>query len=175
MEYFSKLTIDKKRKILILNEEALQSLDADSGNAKIVILAPLKEEGADEKAIYLINVNGSNIGSDKEEDKYLQEVFPLDKVRSIEIINDEELYGLITISDEVINSFEKVFGKSSEEFKLAYQENVVGDMKSVKDIYGVNGIYHKITKLTFKKNVIGKSSDVENVEEIVKLTKTETV
>jgi len=70
MEYFSKLTIDKEKKILILNEEALQSLDADSGNAKIIILAPLKEEGADEKALYLINVKGSSIGSDKEENKY---------------------------------------------------------------------------------------------------------
>lgn len=175
MEYFSKLTIDKEKKILILNEEALQSLDADSRNAKVVLLAPLKEEGADEKALYLINVKGSSIGSDKEEDKYLQEIFPLDKVRSIEIINDEEPYGIISISDDVIKSFEKVFGDKTEEFKLAYQENVVGDMKAIKDIYGVNGIYHKITKMTFKKNVIGKSNDVESVEEIVKLTKTETV
>jgi len=175
MEYFSKLTIDKEKKILILNEEALQSLDADSGNAKIIILAPLKEEGADEKALYLINVKGSSIGSDKEENKYLQEIFPLDKVRSIEIINDEEPHGIVSISDDVIKSFEKVFGDKAEEFKLAYQENVVGDMKALKDIYGVNGIYHKITKMTFKKNVIGKSNDVESVEEIVKLTKTETV
>lgn len=172
MEYFSKLTIDKKKKVLILNEEALQSLNADAEESKLLILAPLKEEGADEKTIYLININGSNIGSEKEEDKYLLDIFPLDKIRHIKLIKDEdETSGIISITDDVIESFEKVFGTTTDTFKLAYQENVVGDMRSIKDIYNISGTYHKITRTSFKKNVIGKSTDVEQVEEIVKLKK----
>lgn len=172
MEYFSKLTLDRNKKILILNEEALQSLDADAGKSKVLLLCPLKEEGAEEKSIYILNVDGSTIGSDKEDDKYLQEVFPLDKVRSIVVSdNDEATIGTISITKEVIDSFDKVFNKKDTEFKLVYQENIIGDMKSIKEIYDVNGIYHKITKVSYKKNTIGKSSDVENVEEVVELKK----
>lgn len=174
MEYFSKITIDRDRKVLILNEEALQSLNADAGNAKIIIVAPLKEEGADERSLYLLNVTGSNIGSEKEEDKYLLDIFPLEKVRMVEVIVDDETgdtTGIIKISDDVVKLFDKLFGTTSNSFKLVYQENVVGDMKSIKDIYNVEGTYHKIARTSFKKNVIGKSTDVDYVEEIVKLKK----
>lgn len=172
MEYFSKLVIDRKKKVLFLNEEALQSLNADAEEAKLLIVAPLKEEGADEKTLYLINITGTNIGSEKEEDKYLLEIFPMDKIRKIKLVKDEdEVSGVIPIDDAAIESFDKVFGATTDTFKLAYQENVVGDMKSVKDIYNISGTYHKITRTSFKKNVIGKSTDVDEVEEIVKLKK----
>lgn len=156
--YFSKLTLNREDKTLILNDLALQSLNADEGNSKIIIVCPLKEEGAEEKSIYIINIDGSPIGSTKEEDKYLQEIFPLDKIRKVDLIenNNEETTGVINITNDVIDSFNKVFGKKDTEFKLVYQENVIGDMKSVKDIYDVTGVYHKITRVAYKKNVIGK-------------------
>lgn len=170
MEYFSKLELDRKRKLLILNEEALQSIDADAGDPKFIIVAPLKEEGAEENCLYLINVTGSSITSNKEEDKYIKEFVPESKVRTVIIKEEEnETYGVVTIDDDVISSFDKVFKSDINTFKLAYQENAIGDMKSFKEMYDLKGTYHKIVKPTFKKNVIGKANDVEQVEEIINL------
>lgn len=170
MEYFSKLTLDRESKQIILNEEAVQSIDADAGDAKIIFIAPLKEEGADEHCLYILNVSDSTIVSEKEEDSYIREIVPVEKLRKV-VINEEDNTGTIKIDDDTVKSFNKVFGESIKEFKLAYQESVVGDMKSFKDMYDVKGIFHKITKPTFKKSVIGKSTDVENIEEVINLKK----
>ena len=170
MEYYSKLTLDREKKILILNEEALQSIDADAGDAKVILVAPLKEEGAEENNIYIINVTNSTVASDKEEDKYIREFVPADKVRTVTIKDEEnEIYGIVSIDDETIKSFDKVFKSNVSDFKLAYQENVVGDMKSFKEMYDLKGIYHKIVKPAFKKSVIGKTNDVDQIEEVINL------
>jgi hypothetical protein len=172
-DYFSKISIDREKKQFILNEESLQSLDADSGSVSVIVVAPIKEEKAEEKTIYIINTAGSNIGSDKKEDEYLREIFPPEKVRKVTIIKNEdgENVGIVDISDDIIASFNRIFGETAVDMKLVYQESVSGDMKSLKDIYNIKGIYHKISKLSFKKNVIGKSSDVDNIEEVVQIKK----
>ena len=171
MEYFSKLELDRKKKVLILNEEALQSIDADAGNAKVILVAPLKEEGGEENCIYLINITDSVVASEKEEDKYIRELVPIASVRDVIVKEEDETYGVIAITDEIISSFDKLFKSATSTFKLAYQEVTTGEMKSFKEMYDLKGIYHKIVKPTFKKNMIGKTTDVEQIEEVINLKK----
>lgn len=185
MEYASKLTIDRDRKKFIFNEEAIQSLDADSGNAKMIIIAPIKEvvdsketpsdnitifknEG-EEKAIYIINVTGSNIApaDGKADSSYMSDLFPKEKIRNVELSEDGTT-AEISIDDTTIESINKMFGVSTKELKLQYQENVVGDMKTLKETFDIKGVYHRFSKVTSKKNVIGKNED-EIAEKIVKL------
>ena len=161
-----------------MNEEAIQSLDADAKGSKVIVVAPIKDEAqvskskkeGNEKAIYIINIAGSYIIRDTEDDSdksYIKELFPKEKLRDV-VMSEDESSATISITDDVIDSINKMFGESTKELKLQYQENVVGDMKTLREVFGVKGIYHRLSKVTSKKNVIGKNVD-EITDKVVKL------
>ena len=68
MEYTSKIKIVKDKKIVLFNEEAVQSLNLDATGSKIIFVITLKDETEDNKdnresSIYIVNAKNSNLES----------------------------------------------------------------------------------------------------------------
>jgi len=168
MEYSSKIKIIKDKKIILFNEEAVQSLNLDASGAKVMFVVTLKEETENNKdnresSIYVVNIKGSSLESNIE---MLKEYVAPEMLRSV-TVNDDGT-AIIKIDDNALSVFEKLF-KNENELKILYQENLTGELKLLKDSYDINEVFHKVSKVNTKRNIIGKGSEVQSVEKIVKI------
>ena len=168
MEYSSKIKIIKDKKIILFNEEAVQSLNLDASGAKVMFVVTLKNETENNKdnresSIYVVNIKGSSLESNIE---MLKEYVAPEMLRSV-TVNDDGT-AIIKIDDNALSVFEKLF-KNENELKILYQENLTGELKLLKDSYDINEVFHKVSKVNTKRNIIGKGSEVQSVEKIVKI------
>lgn len=168
MEYSSKIKIIKDKKIILFNEEAVQSLNLDASGAKVMFVVTLKNETENNKdnresSIYVVNIKGSSLESNIE---MLKEYVAPEMLRSV-TVNDDGT-AIIKIDDNALSVFEKLF-KNEDELKVLYQENLTGELKLLKDSYDINEVFHKVSKVNTKRNIIGKGSEVQSVEKIVKI------
>ena len=168
MEYSSKIKIIKDKKIILFNEEAVQSLNLDASGAKVMFVVTLKEETENNKdnresSIYVVNIKGSSLESNIE---MLKEYVAPEMLRSV-TVNDDGT-AIIKIDDNALSVFEKLF-KNENELKILYQENLTGELKLLKDSYDINEVFHKVSKVNTKRNIIGKGDEVQSVEKIVKI------
>lgn len=168
MEYTSKIKIVKDKKIVLFNEEAVQSLNLDATGSKIIFVITLKDETEDNKdnresSIYIVNAKNSNLESNIE---LLKEYISPEMLREVHISEDGS--GYIEVSNNVISTFDKLF-KDNEELKILYQENITGELKMFKDSYNINEVFHKVAKLNTKRNIIGKDDEQKSVEKVIKI------
>ena len=168
MEYSSKIKIIKNKKIILFNEEAVQSLNLDASGAKVMFVVTLKEETENNKdnresSIYVVNIKGSSLESNIE---MLKEYVAPEMLRSV-TVNDDGT-AIIKIDDNALSVFEKLF-KNEEELKILYQENLTGELKLLRDSYDINEVFHKVSKVNTKRNIIGKEDEIQSVEKVVKI------
>lgn len=168
MEYSSKIKIIKDKKTILFNEEAVQSLNLDASGAKVMFVVTLKDETENNKdnresSIYVVNIKGSSLENNIE---MLKEYIAPEMLRSV-TVNDDGT-AIIKIDDNALSVFEKLF-KNEDELKVLYQENLTGELKLLKDSYDINEVFHKVSKVNTKRNIIGKGSEVQSVEKIVKI------
>ena len=168
MEYSSKIKIIKDKKTILFNEEAVQSLNLDASGAKVMFVVTLKEETENNKdnresSIYVVNIKGSSLESNIE---MLKEYVAPDMLRSV-TVNDDGT-AVIKIDDNALSVFEKLF-KNEDELKILYQENLTGELKLLKDSYDIFEVFHKVSKVNTKRNIIGKGDEVQSVEKVVKI------
>lgn len=168
MEYSSKIKIIKDKKTILFNEEAVQSLNLDASGAKVMFVVTLKDETENNKdnresSIYVVNIKGSSLESNIE---MLKEYVAPEMLRSV-TVNDDGT-AIIKVDDNALSVFEKLF-KNEDELKVLYQENLTGELKLLKDSYDINEVFHKVSKVNTKRNIIGKGSEVQSVEKIVKI------
>ena len=168
MEYTSKIKIVKDKKIILFNEEAVQSLNLDATGSKIIFVITLKDETEDNKdnresSIYIVNAKNSNLESNIE---LLKEYISPEMLREVHISEDGS--GYIEVDNNVISTFDKLF-KDNEELKILYQENITGELKMFKDSYNINEVFHKVAKLNTKRNIIGKDDEQKSVEKVIKI------
>lgn len=168
MEYSSKIKIIKDKKTILFNEEAVQSLNLDASGAKVMFVVTLKDETENNKdnresSIYVVNIKGSSLESNIE---MLKEYIAPEMLRSV-TVNDDGT-AIIKIDDNALSVFEKLF-KNEDELKVLYQENLTGELKLLKDSYDISEVFHKVSKVNTKRNIIGKGSEVQSVEKIVKI------
>lgn len=168
MEYSSKIKIIKDKKTILFNEEAVQSLNLDASGAKVMFVVTLKDETENNKdnresSIYVVNIKGSSLESNIE---MLKEYIAPEMLRSV-TVNDDGT-AIIKIDDNALSVFEKLF-KNEDELKVLYQENLTGELKLLKDSYDINEVFHKVSKVNTKRNIIGKGGEVQSVEKIVKI------
>lgn len=168
MEYSSKIKIIKDKKIILFNEEAVQSLNLDASGAKVMFVVTLKNETENNKdnresSIYVVNIKGSSLESNIE---MLKEYVAPEMLRSV-TVNDDGT-AIIKIDDNALSVFEKLF-KNENELKILYQENLTGELKLLKDSYDINEVFHKVSKVNTKRNIIGKGDEVQSVEKVVKI------
>ena len=168
MEYTSKIKIVKDKKIILFNEEAVQSLNLDATGSKIIFVITLKDETEDNKdnresSIYVVNIKNSNLESNIE---LLKEYVSPEMLREVHISEDGS--GYIEVDNNVISTFDKLF-KDNEELKILYQENITGELKMFKDSYNINEVFHKVAKLNTKRNIIGKDDVQTSVEKTIKI------
>lgn len=168
MEYSSKIKIIKDKKIILFNEEAVQSLNLDASGAKVMFIVTLKEETENNKdnresSIYVVNIKGSSLESNIE---MLKEYVAPEMLRSV-TVNDDGT-AIIKIDDNALSVFEKLF-KNENELKILYQENLTGELKLLKDSYDINEVFHKVSKVNTKRNIIGKEDEIQRVEKVIKI------
>lgn len=168
MEYSSKIKIIKDKKTILFNEEAVQSLNLDASGAKVMFVVTLKDETENNKdnresSIYVVNIKGSSLESNIE---MLKEYIAPEMLRSV-TVNDDGT-AIIKIDDNALSVFEKLF-KNEDELKILYQENLTGELKLLKDSYDINEVFHKVSKVNTKRNIIGKGDEVQSVEKVVKI------
>lgn len=168
MEYSSKIKIIKDKKTILFNEEAVQSLNLDASGAKVMFVVTLKDETENNKdnresSIYVVNIKGSSLESNIE---MLKEYVAPEMLRSV-TVNDDGT-AIIKIDDNALSVFEKLF-KNEDELKILYQENLTGELKLLKDSYDINEVFHKVSKVNTKRNIIGKGDEVQSVEKVVKI------
>jgi len=168
MEYTSKIKIVKDKKVILFNEEAVQSLNLDATGSKIIFVITLKDKTENNKdnresSIYVVNVKNSNLESNIE---LLKEYISPEMLREVHISEDGS--GYIKIDDNVISTFDKLF-KDNEELKILYQENITGELKMFKDSYNISEVFHKVAKLNTKRNIIGKDDEQKSVEKVIKI------
>lgn len=168
MEYSSKIKIIKDKKTILFNEEAVQSLNLDASGSKVMFIVTLKDETENNKdnresSIYVVNIKGSSLESNIE---MLKEYVAPEMLRSV-TVNDDGT-AIIKIDDNALSVFEKLF-KNENELKILYQENLTGELKLLKDSYDINEVFHKVSKVNTKRNIIGKGGEVQSVEKVVKI------
>lgn len=168
MEYSSKIKIIKDKKIILFNEEAVQSLNLDASGAKVMFVVTLKDETENNKdnresSIYVVNIKGSSLESNIE---MLKEYVAPEMLRSV-TVNDDGT-AIIKIDDNALSVFEKLF-KNEDELKILYQENLTGELKLLKDSYDINEVFHKVSKVNTKRNIIGKEDEIQRVEKVIKI------
>ena len=168
MEYSSKIRIIKDKKTILFNEEAVQSLNLDASGSKVMFVVTLKDETENNKdnresSIYVVNIKGSSLESNIE---ILKEYVAPEMLRSV-TVNDDGT-AIIKIDDNALSVFEKLF-KNENELKILYQENLTGELKLLKDSYDITEIFHKVSKVNTKRNIIGKEDEVQRVEKVIKI------
>lgn len=168
MEYSSKIRIIKDKKTILFNEEAVQSLNLDASGSKVMFIVTLKDETENNKdnresSIYVVNIKGSSLESNIE---MLKEYVAPEMLRSV-TVNDDGT-AIIKIDDNALSVFEKLF-KNENELKILYQENLTGELKLLKDSYDINEVFHKVSKVNTKRNIIGKGDEIQSVEKVVKI------
>jgi len=168
MEYSSKIRIIKDKKTILFNEEAVQSLNLDASGSKVMFVVTLKNETENNKdnresSIYVVNIKGSSLENNIE---MLKEYVAPEMLRSV-TVNDDGT-AIIKIDDNALSVFEKLF-KNENELKILYQENLTGELKLLKDSYDINEVFHKVSKVNTKRNIIGKEDEVQCVEKVIKI------
>lgn len=169
-EFFPTVAIVGKQ--LIFNAEAIETMDLDTEEAKVILIETTDEQKKKfPKEILIVKTNGS-LCDDLED---IKDVFPPENIRlvKIESKDGEIVEGSIDLSKEVISSVHSVFSskeKNENEFKLLVCniESPLG--KEFREQFDIKGNYYRLVNMDDKRNSVGKEKDVKKeIEERISI------
>jgi len=157
-EFFPKATLKGTK--LVLNSEAIETMDLDIENAKvIIILAKDPEKKKNNAEILIMKTNGS-LCDDPEN---IKDVFSPDLIKNVivESKDNEIISGTVNLSSEAVKEIYNLFGKDKNEFKLLVCniESPLG--KEFKEQFDITGNYYRLTDVNDKRISIGKDKNVK--------------
>jgi hypothetical protein len=161
-EFFSTATIVGTK--LVLNPEAIETMDLDTEGAKVILIETTNVEHKKQpKEILIIKTNGS-LCDDLEN---IKDVFPPDHIRTVAVKNEngEIVSGSIDLNQDTVNGIKAIFGKDKDEFKLlaCNIESPLG--KEFKEQFDISNIFYRFAYITDKRNSIGKEKNVKETTE----------
>jgi hypothetical protein len=161
-EFFPKAKLVGKK--LILNSEAIETMDLDVADAKVILIQTENpEKQKNNKEILIMKTNGS-LCDDPEN---IKDVFSPESIRkvSVESKDGEIISGSVDLSEAVVKAIADSFGNDTE-FKLLVcnTESPLG--KEFKEQFDITSNYYRFADITDKRTSIGKDKNVkENTEQ----------
>jgi hypothetical protein len=160
-EFFPKVTIVGKN--LVFNVEALETMELDSKDAKVIMIETTNEEKkTNPKELLIMKTNGSAC----DDLENVKDVFPPEHIRpvSLEMKDGEIVSGAITLNDSTIEVIEGLFGKGKNEFKLLVANTESPPGKELKEQFDITSSYYKFAYVNDKRVAIGRNKDVKATE-----------
>jgi len=174
----SKFTFDKTSKKLTFNEEAIEALELDMGQSRILNFGIVRDDKVKEPfEIYIVKINGSMLDSEDVAESVTVynaagEEIPFPKDAILIVANTEE-GAVVTATDRFFEHLSKV-PTIGDEYKIipCYSEHAV--LKSMRDTFSLTETIFKVVSVDSKKDSVGtakKNVEVSQVmEERVSLT-----
>lgn len=167
-EFFPKVAIVDAN--IVFNAEAVQTMELDTKDAKVMIIKAVDPEKEKNKTeILIMKVNGS-LCDDIES---VKEVVNPDLIRPVTLkYEDNEIESAhITMPKTSIDKIKKAVETSSNEYKLLVcnMESPLG--KEFREQFDIQGNYYKLVNVNDKRVSIGKEKGVKPAEEIIERVK----
>ena len=166
-EFFPRLQIVGTK--LILNSEAVETMELDVPDAKIILIETTNvEKKKTPKEILIMKTNGS-LCDDPEN---IKDVFSPDLVRKVDVKTEdgEIIEGSVDINQATVDCIKDIFGKDKDEFKLLVCniESPLG--KEFKEQFDITANYYRLAYIDDKRASIGKEKNVTmNTEERINI------
>jgi len=159
-EFFPKATIEGIS--LVLNTEAVETMELDTPDAKVLLMVNLfPDKPKSPSEVLIVKTNGSLC----DDEDNIKDVFPVDHIRKVKIDADvnEVKSGVIGTSEATIAEIKKAMG-AFEEFKLlaCNTESVLA--KEFRDQFNITATFYKLAYITDKRAYIGKEKNIKSVE-----------
>jgi hypothetical protein len=164
--FFPKVTLSGNK--LLLNDEAIETMDLDIENPKVLLMEinnPDKPKSP--KEIVMIKTNGS-LCDDVES---VKESFDPTKIKTVTIEYEEDtpVLGSVDLNDKILEVLNADLGDDKKEFKLLCVNTESPVIKEFKDQWDIKNSYYRFVYLNDKRSSIGKDKNVEIKEERIKL------
>lgn len=153
-EFFPKVAIVGSQ--LHFNAEAIETMDLDSNDAKVILVEVVDpEKKLNNREILIMKVNGS-LCDDPEN---IKDAFPPDRIRPVTVKEDGS--GVINITSEVSNAINEIFGSDKNDFKLLVcnKESPLG--KEFKEQFDITTTYYRFAYINDKRISVGKEKPSE--------------
>jgi hypothetical protein len=143
---------------LVLNNEAVETMNLDSKESKITII---KVENPDSKKlpkeILIVKTNGSTLDNPQD----VADLISPDKIRLVQITELEsgEKNGIVAMGDRFPELIQECFG-DEREFKLVICNVDNKVVKEFKEVFDISESYYRITKMSDKRTVLGKDKSL---------------
>lgn len=158
--------VDKPKKVLVFDYDAIEALDLDVAGSKIIFFTvDFPERKREKTELYVVKINSSFFEDESlaehiltSEDGHKGTIYTLDGAEEGSNVN-------LKVEDSVINAL-NVISNTEDEYKLlpCYVENNI--IKEVKSIYDIKHSYFKIVPGSSKKNSVGTNKDVIEVDQV---------
>ena len=158
-EFFPKVTIKGNK--LILNSEAIETMELDTDDAKVILIETTNVEKVKmPKELFIMKTNGSSC----DDIENIKDVFPPTHIRKVVVKNEgnDVVTGFIDVEKETIDAIKCVMGDDKNEFKLLVCniESVLG--KEFKEQFDIKNSYYRFAFINDKRMSVGKNKDVKN-------------
>lgn len=154
---------------LILNSEAIETMELDVPNARVVIIHTNDEDKKKQpNEILIMKVNGS-LCDDPEN---IKDTFSPDLIRKVDVKTDDGVIvsGTILVSNTTIDNIKEVLGKDEDQFKLLVYNTESALGKEFKEQFDITHNFYRFTSLNDKRTSVGKEKVAkENLEERINI------
>jgi hypothetical protein len=161
-EFFPKVTIEGLT--LILNAEAIETMDLDVEDAKVILIETTNvEKKTQPKEILIMKTNGS-LCDDPEN---IKDVFSPENIRTVRVNKEDDgtiNHGVIDINQSTVDSITEILG-DKKEFKLLVCNNESALGKEFKEQFDIAHNYYRFVLHNDKRISVGKDRNVKNVTE----------
>jgi hypothetical protein len=165
-EFFPKVAIVGKK--LVFNSEAIETMELDVKDSKVVIIETTNVEKKREPVeILIIKTNGSSC----DDVENIKDITTPDRFRLVTLKekDGEIISGSITVEQGIIDELAKVFG-NKDEFKLLACNTDSPLGKEFKEQFEITNNYYRLVNIDDKRTSIGKEKNVkETIEERIKI------
>ena len=160
-EFFPKAIIDGNT--LQFNLEAVETMNLDSPDAKLVILEVTNPKRVKKnKEILMVKTNGSLF----DDPEILKDTVDISLIRNVNVRKEDEspIGAGITLPDASITSIHEIF-PGLNEFKLltCNMDSALG--KEFREVYDIKDSYYCLTDINDKRDSIGKEKAIKEIVE----------
>lgn len=166
-KFFPKAVINGN--MLQFNLEAVETMNLDSPDAKLVILEVTNPKRVKKnKEILIVKTNGSLF----DDPEVLKDTIDVSLIRNVTVEkeDDDNIGANVTMLDPSITSIHEIFGEVNE-FKLLTCNNDSALGKEFREVFDIKDPYYRLAEVTDKRDSIGKEKAINKdvVEERVSL------
>ena len=157
-DFFPKATLEGTK--LVLNPEAIETMDLDVENAKVImILITNPEKKKNNKEILIMKTNGSMC----DDPENIKDVFSPDLIRLVDVKSKdgEIVSGVVNLSSETVKEIHNLFGEDKNEFKLLVCNTESSLGKEFKEQFDISSNYYRFAYTDDKRISIGKDKNVK--------------